>query len=657
MIIFYADSGWKLNLTNLKITFIEENALFFDAFFKNYTPPFSIILDDEISEKLGLIDEENISDYTVKHSGKIFLDNKFDDAYLLIELIEGDVEATIAFGKITIPLMDTPLSALPFPMIKNTLINTWAKAIKNKVYPEVSHAFPMVFDDEFNNESNYGAFEGIVNNYDGANYVQNSIENRVNNLTFGINDKGAFDASAGSFPGAGTAKKGDSYNITVAGAIDGVTFEVGDFIIALKDNASSSIYDANWLKYNATDIKGVVLNKNIMVPFPYLMEILKVGFESAQMQIIGEFVDNKANNHILIDPKKHLEKFSSATYDNYQFSQTTDEYVDGEDLMYEYTKNHYLNIIGSYTLKVLLNFPKEVEVKSLIITRDGTVVFSGVGNSISETINFNMEVAVPAETVLIKLTLKATSLDVSLYNNFEFEKSEGKLNVFKDTFSLSGFMLDMNFGALLAKIKNWKNLKVILSEDYVRMDYVENKFIEVIFKDETAFEMKNPKRVFNQSKLYKLKYTDTDFLLIDKNGLTNRVGNFRDEDVIEIDMGLQLLPVENRGTIFSAVRSNNNIFSMLLFNGVDANGNPVAVDNINGSTFSLAEIHNKYWEKWLHFRLNSEHYTDKFTAHSLEEFLINEGRFKYNKKHIYKKIKRTRISEEQWNFEIESESF
>lgn len=580
MIIFYADSGWKLNLTNLKITFIEENALFFDAFFKNYTLPFPIVLDDDISEKLGLIDEENISDYTVKHEGKIFLDNQFYIAYLLIEIIEGDVEATISFGKITIPLMETPLSSLPFPMIVNTSINTWAKSIKNKTYPEVSHAFPIVFDDEFNNESNYEAFEGIVNNYDGSNFVTNLI--------------------------------------------DGGT--------------------------------GDVLNKNIMVPFPYLMEILKVGFESAQMQMIGEFVDLKANNHIIIDPKKHLEKFSSATYDNYQFSQTTDEYIDGEDLIYEYTKNHYLNTIGSYSLKALLNFPGEVEVQSLIITREGEVVFSGVGNSIDETINFNMEVASPAETILIKLKLKATSLDVSLYNNFEFEKSEGKLNIFSDTFSLSEFMPDMNFGRLLAKVKNWKNLKVILSEAYVRMDYVERKFMEVAFKDESTLEIKRPKRVFNQNKLYKLQYTDTDYILVDKIGLVNNASNFREEDIIPIDMELQVLPVENRGTIFSAVRIHNDVFSMLLFNGEDANGYPVAVDNIDGLTFSLADIYTRYWKNWLFYRLNSETYTDKFKAHALEEFLINEGRFKYNKKHLYKTIKRTRISEVEWEYEIESET-
>jgi len=393
------------------------------------------------------------------------------------------------------------------------------------------------------------------------------------------------------------------------------------------------------------------------VPFPFLMEILKVGFGSANMQMIGEFVNTKANNHIIIDPKKHLEKFSSTTYENYQFSQTTEEYIDGDTLIFGYEKTHQISSIGSFSIKVLLNFPDEVTVRSLIIKRGSEEVYNASGNSIDETISINKESVFPTETLTVKLEIEATAIVVENYNNFEFEKSEGKLNVFQDTFSLSEFMPDMTFGSLLAKVKNWQNLKVVLSDAYVRMDYVENKFTEVIFKDERAFEMKLPKREFNQSKLYKLQYDDDNYILIDKNGITTSIASFSEEDIIIIDMQLQVLPVENRGALFSAVRQNNDLFSILLYNGEDVNGYPVAVDKVEGFTFLLPEIVNLRWKNWLSFRLNSKIVTDEFTAHSLEEFLINEGRFKYNEKHLYKKIKRTRISEEEWEFEIESETF
>jgi len=580
MIIFYADSGFELNLTDLKITFVEENALFYDAFFKNYTLPFSLPVDEEMAIKLGLINEENISGYTVKHEGKIFIDNSFETAYLIAEMLEDDIEASLSFGKITIPLMDTLLSKLPFPLINPASISDWATSIKNKFYPEVSHAFPIIFDDEYKKESNYEAFEGLVNNVDGAGFITNSI-----------------------------------------------------------------------------DVDGNVLNKNIITPFPYLMEILKLGFSSANLQMIGDFTNVKANNHVILDPKKHLEKFSSTTYDNYQFSQTTDEYLDGSTLILSYSKTHTISTIGSFNIKAFLNFPREVKVRSLVIKRDTTEVFRSNSISVDETITINKEDINPTEVITVTLEIEDTAINVATFNNFEFEKEEGKLNIFRNSFSLSEFMPEMTFGALLAKVKNWQNLKIVLSDTSVRIDYIENVFTKATFKNEKAFEIKSPKREFNQAKLYKLKYSDTNFILIDKNGITNSVSSFREEDIISIDMDLQILPVENRGALFSAVRTNDDVFSLLLYNGQDVNGYSVATDKAEGLTFLLPEVYNQRWKNWLHFRINSETITDKFTAHSLEEFLINEGRFKYNKKHIYKTIKRTRQSEEKWNYEIESETF
>lgn len=64
------------------------------------------------------------------------------------------------------------------------------------------------------------------------------------------NLEGGWDASAGTFPTgsspvAGT-KKGDYWYVTVAGTVGGVTFNVGDVIIANKDGASTTLA-ADWI--------------------------------------------------------------------------------------------------------------------------------------------------------------------------------------------------------------------------------------------------------------------------------------------------------------------------------------------------------------------------------------------------------------------------
>jgi hypothetical protein len=65
--------------------------------------------------------------------------------------------------------------------------------------------------------------------------------------------KGTWDASAGTFPGGGTAQAGASYIVSVAGTVNAITWAVGDRIIAILDNASTTTYLNNWFKADYTD--------------------------------------------------------------------------------------------------------------------------------------------------------------------------------------------------------------------------------------------------------------------------------------------------------------------------------------------------------------------------------------------------------------------
>jgi hypothetical protein len=80
-----------------------------------------------------------------------------------------------------------------------------------------------------------------------------AIETRVNSLDAAVVLRGSWDASAGTFPGGGTAQAGDSYIVSVAGTVNSVAFAVGDRIIAITDNASTTTFAANWFKADYTD--------------------------------------------------------------------------------------------------------------------------------------------------------------------------------------------------------------------------------------------------------------------------------------------------------------------------------------------------------------------------------------------------------------------
>jgi len=65
--------------------------------------------------------------------------------------------------------------------------------------------------------------------------------------------KGTWDASAGTFPGAGVAQAGWSFIISAPGTVGGEAFALNDRIVAITDNASTGVYAANWHKLDYTD--------------------------------------------------------------------------------------------------------------------------------------------------------------------------------------------------------------------------------------------------------------------------------------------------------------------------------------------------------------------------------------------------------------------
>lgn len=81
-----------------------------------------------------------------------------------------------------------------------------------------------------------------------------AIESRVNALDAAVILKGTWDASAGTFPGSGTAQAGDSWIVSVGGTVNSVVFTAGDRIIAILDNASTTTFASNWFKADYTDL-------------------------------------------------------------------------------------------------------------------------------------------------------------------------------------------------------------------------------------------------------------------------------------------------------------------------------------------------------------------------------------------------------------------
>jgi len=93
---------------------------------------------------------------------------------------------------------------------------------------------------------------------------------------------GNWDASAGTFPGGGTAAQGAQYRVSVPGTVNGQLFDIGDIVEALVANPSTSTFAGNWLKG-----QGVVTSADISDSTSFGRSLLTAASVAAQVSALG----------------------------------------------------------------------------------------------------------------------------------------------------------------------------------------------------------------------------------------------------------------------------------------------------------------------------------------------------------------------------------
>ena len=102
------------------------------------------------------------------------------------------------------------------------------------------------------------------------------METDIAALENGMVYKGDWNAGSGSFPGGGSAQTGWFYYVSGAGTVNGISFAVGDNIVATTDNASASTYANNWSKHDQTDAVQAVVGLTGSISKSGLLSALNV---------------------------------------------------------------------------------------------------------------------------------------------------------------------------------------------------------------------------------------------------------------------------------------------------------------------------------------------------------------------------------------------
>ncbi len=151
------------------------------------------------------------------------------------------------------------------------------------------------------------------------------METDIAALENGMVYKGDWNAGSGSFPGAGSAQTGWFYYVSGAGTVNGITFAIGDNIVATTDNASTSTYSGNWSKHDQTDAVQAVVGLTGSIAKGSLLSALNVED--------GADVTDAGNVNPLVDAHINVSGASSGQYLNWTGSDYAWGSIDTSTLM------------------------------------------------------------------------------------------------------------------------------------------------------------------------------------------------------------------------------------------------------------------------------------------------------------------------------------
>ena len=139
------------------------------------------------------------------------------------------------------------------------------------------------------------------------------METDIAALENGMVYKGDWNAGSGSFPGGGSAQTGWFYYVSGAGTVNGISFTVGDNIVATTDNASTSTYASNWSKHDQTDAVQAVVGLTGSIAKGSLLSALNVEdgadvTDTTNVTSAGALMDSEVTN------LAQVKAFSSSDY-------------------------------------------------------------------------------------------------------------------------------------------------------------------------------------------------------------------------------------------------------------------------------------------------------------------------------------------------------
>lgn len=507
MIILQTDK-FEIDLSRYGLDTKERSSMFSDNIYGSYSLPFVITEANDIIQKIGFPTMDNIIMESTALNGRLRLPQRHYKCQFYIESHKDNkLECRIEFGEDKPAIFDVDISDLNWDTVITPDIKALAESKLNKEWPEVQENYPMVFDNEIQEDDNYDKFLGFINNYDDINneFLTNEMVQE-------------------------TDDNGDPVNVPYNRNVLVPCVYLMEIL--------RKIYAADNKVMIGEAVSHPKLTKAVYVPDNYLEKL-----DSSQyFQWSFGLRENYNNQNYQPEQNFYQQLFNPTAVGSYKL---------------KIKVNLPANIAGDFRLEVRLNNP----ILKLYESNGSRV-------DIDDTVTINVEDLNGTPEVDVRMFISYTDINISEYNSFEIAFDDGAVNVFPNVYSLSDFVPEMTCGEYINMMKDWFNLRIRPEENYVKIDFIENNIGDEEIVDHEHLRSPDAEFKFNNNRYYKLTYEDGQRVNYTRDGQIQTEVIKKGQDEVKLENPVRNLPVViNEGTITATREGERADMDFVLYDG------------------------------------------------------------------------------------------
>lgn len=359
-------------------------------------------------------------------------------------------------------------------------------------------------------------------------------------------------------------------------------------------------------------------NKNLVVPMPYLLYVIKAGIEDAGFTLHGDILEDELLKSIILAPSKKIDVFQKPDTVQWIFGGTKNGGLfDGKPINDTQSIIHY----GKFRIKgfvIILNPKRRDRHKRARIYFNKKLVWESAGALGRFPFDFTIESLKNQEnklelridkTIELLEHLKADIIPVEMYDE-NGEKISSLANF--SEYKLSENLPDITFIELLNTVKNLQNYDwEIKNENEVHMNFIDKAFQNKNLKDLSQYEVNDPERIIDKDISFHLKYKDVDLekvdykfsqVYFDLSGIkTENITLKNNTNVIEINA--IPLPIKYEKEVRTAYQffDNESVLQLVIYRGLIGSHNSTQ----DQDELELKKLFYKYHKNWFDFRVKS----------------------------------------------------